>query len=226
VAALAVAAALLGAAAMWRLWPWLRLPRHIALGTPAWTDPGEQVWNLFHRPALAWAALRQQFRDNLGEGHLTGGWVSVLGVMGWCQYKLPHAVYRSLWWACGLALWCDVARPGRPQLPRTDSWAQALVCRLLPALAPLAVILLVDLAFWVTFTAPGRAHIIGVQGRYYHGALYLIGIGVSSWCARRPWLAFARNEAVHLVATAATLACVASAWARTLGFLHATYWMA
>jgi predicted membrane protein DUF2142 len=217
--------ALVTVAALWRLWPWMTLERRVYLGTPSWTNPGEQVWNIFHRPALLWTALQKQFKDNLGEGHLTGGWVSMLGVMGWCQYKLPRPAYHHLLWASGLALLADAARPGWPRLPPLRSWLQALICRALPALAPLAVVLLIDVAFWVTFTEAGKPYIVGVQGRYYHASLYLFGVGLSSWLSRRHWLEWLRRDLVHVAATAAALACVVSAWADTLGFLRTQYWI-
>jgi hypothetical protein len=217
---------LVAAAALWRLWPWITLPRHVALGTPSWTDPGHQVWNIFHRPALLWAALRSQLGDNLRRGSLTGGWTSVLGVMGWCQFGLPEPAYRQLLRACVLALLAAVAaRPGTPTLPATRSWVQALVVRGLPALAPLLVVLLVDVAFWVMFTEPGRPAIIGVQGRYYHGALYVAGIGLSSWLARRSWLGWARQELLHAGATAAAMACIVSAWSDTAQLVYRHYWL-
>jgi hypothetical protein len=223
--ALGAAAALVLGAGLWRLWPWITLPRHADVGAPSWTDPGLQVWNIFHRPELLKAALAQQLRDNLRRGALTGGWTSVLGIMGWCQFALPESAYDRLLWACGLALLAALAaRPGTPTLPPTRSWGEALVTRGLPALAPLFMVLLVDVAFWVLFTEPGRPAIIGVQGRYYHGALYIAGIGWASWMARRSWLAWARRELLYGLLTAATLLCLVGAWIDTVQLIDQRYW--
>jgi uncharacterized membrane protein len=224
IVALACAGGAILFAAVWRALPYIMIERTASLGTPSWTNPGEQIYAIFHHPSILLAALHKQLQDNLGHGHLTGGYVSVLGVFGWCQYELAWPTYRLIFIAAALALVADWARPGVPLLPATRSVGEAIVCRALPALAPILVVLAIDIAFWVMFTEPLAPHIVGVQGRYYHGSIFLVGVGLSSWLARRPWLAWLRRDVVHAVANALALLCFMSVWRDCVRALYNIYW--
>lgn len=212
------------AIAMWRLMPFVLLDRNVHLGTPSWTNPGEQVYSIFHHPSLLLAALRKQFMDNLGHGHLTGGFTSVLGVFGWCQYEMELRTYHKIFIAIGLALTADALRPGLVPPPRPGSFGEAVVCRVLPTIAPLLVILLIDVAFWVVFTPPGSPYVIGVQGRYYHGSLFLIGVTISSYLTRQRFFDRIRSNSLHHALVLAALAVMLSVWSDCIAFVTQTYY--
>jgi uncharacterized membrane protein len=124
------------------------LPGHLHEGV----DPGRQAAGIVADPAgfvrvLAATAMHQ------------GGWYvrSFLGVLGWSNLFLPAFVYGGLIIAAPFAL---LAAKGAPApLPKG-----ALVWF---ALLMAAVVLLVEVALYVTWTPVGADQVEGVQGRYF-----------------------------------------------------------
>jgi uncharacterized membrane protein len=150
--------------------------------TLKWADATKQVESLIAHPSLAWRALKSQLKDNLGRGHLTGGYISVLGVMGWCEWELPMELYNSLLLGAAAALVAALLS-GSPSSLRLTA-GQKFFARALPLFAAIVVNLGVDFAFYLVFTPPGAPYIIGVQGRYYIGPLLLFGATGSYWASQ------------------------------------------
>jgi hypothetical protein len=153
------------------------------LWSVSWANSARQTELMISRPWIVVEAFKSQFRDNLNHGHLTGGFTSITAVFGWAQYEVP--CYVEVLKAAALALLADMVAPVDPAMAqrRAEGWLHALWCRVVPALAPLLVIILVDLGFYLFFTVPGSKFIIGVQGRYYFAPLLLIGAGLAWWGA-------------------------------------------
>jgi hypothetical protein len=153
------------------------------LESPEWAKPVPQMQQLFENPYIGWLALKAQLRDNLGHGHLTGGWVSILGVMGWCQYELPYEIWDPLLTMLRVALLSSLLGvvAGGARLGRSGT----VVAHLVPFWAPLLVIFLIDFSFYLVFTPPGAPYVIGVQGRYYIGPLLVLGALLAVWLGRR-----------------------------------------
>jgi uncharacterized membrane protein len=211
--------------ALWRLLPFIMLRRDAHLGSPSWTNPGEQVYTLFHHPTVLLQALIHQLHDNLGHGHLTGGFTSVLGVFGWCQYELQQKSYFIILGALVLALAADGLRPGMPGLRAVQGWQDRVLYRVLPALAPVFVILLIDVAFWVIFTPPKAKYIIGVQGRYYHGALFLLGVLVSTSLSAARVLTRLRHMLLHHGLVLGSWLCMMVVWRDVFSLVERTYYV-
>jgi hypothetical protein len=146
-----------------------------------WASSARQTELMIARPWIVLAAFRTQLLDNLGHGHLVGGFTSITAVFGWAQYEVN--CYKEVITAAVLALLADLVSPSTPSLVqrRHDGWLHALWCRVVPGLSPFLVVGLVDLGFYLFFTVPGSKFIIGVQGRYYFGPLLLIGVGMIFW---------------------------------------------
>ncbi len=149
--------------------------------TVPWADSARQTDYIISRPWIFWDALGQQLADNLGHGHLVGGFTSIIGIFGWAQYEVP--CYEGVITAAVLALLADIVSPIDVAMTtrRREGWLHLFWCRVVPGLSPFLVVFLIDLAFYLVFTVPASQFVIGVQGRYYFASLVLIGAGIV-WC--------------------------------------------
>jgi hypothetical protein len=223
-----VALAALGVAALvlvsshWWIGPLLKRMAANMLAV-RWANPAKQVALILDERFLLLTAFLHQLSDNLGHGHLTGGYVSILGVVGWAQYELSGDAFSAILESLVLALVAAIlARPAPPPVAHRGPLAFFWL-RVWPGVVPALVIFLVDFGFYLVFTTPGSPFIIGVQGRYYFGPLLLLGAAIA-WLGaracegalarlrRQPWTQAIRSGA----------SMIAVAWAfydMTLGWM-------
>jgi hypothetical protein len=128
---------------------------------PTWgVDPAAQVRFLRQHPARLVRMLWEGHKNLLSEKHMHGGWVSVLGVLGWAEFEIGGAAYGALLLALAVACLADV-RAGAPAVAGSG-WLRWV----LPWISAYLLVPAVMLAMYLVFTAVAGASPLGVQGRY------------------------------------------------------------
>ena len=143
------------------LWSWYVVRRSGADYLPHWgTDPAAQMALLRRQPSLLFSMLWEGHKNLLTQKHMHGGWISVLGVLGWAEVEIGTSAYVALVLAIVLALFAD----GSARVARGDDnpWLRWLV----PMLSAYLLVPAVMLAMYLVFTAVGGPSPLGVQGRY------------------------------------------------------------
>jgi uncharacterized membrane protein len=144
-------------------------------------SPEGQLAFLLQHPWQIVVVLARQLVDLFGTNGLTGGWISVYGVLGWAELPLRSSAYAWLLLATVLAVLADV----RSSAPATEFGGQQLggrlglvVERVVPAVSFVLIVPAIATVLYFIFSPVGSASIRGMQGRYlqlpYFSALTLV----------------------------------------------------
>jgi uncharacterized membrane protein len=162
---------------------------------PGWgVDPEQQLKFLRERPSYLWTVLKNGHADLLGRGHMSGGWISVLGVLGWADYEIGERAYQLLLGAIALGVIADLLAPTLapgPSQSASRSWLSYGV----PMVSMYLLIPATMVAMYLVFTGVQQARPLGVQGRYLLFPYFmLLAFAVDfarRWLTKRGWLSAA-----------------------------------
>jgi uncharacterized membrane protein len=160
---------------------------------PGWgVDPAGQLVFLREHPGHYLLVLWRQLLDLFGRGHMNGGWISVLGVLGWADFEIGDAAYYSLALAVVMAVVADVFTPAPAREiegPSLSPVRRGLLLHALPLVSFFLIIPAVSTAMYFVFSGVGTPYILGVQGRYlqlpYFGILAFLILWLRLRLARR-----------------------------------------
>jgi uncharacterized membrane protein len=168
---------------VWSLWT-----HFIIAGTdshqylPSWVDMPGQVAYLKAHPWVLPKIVLVQLRDLFGREHMRGGWVSVLGVMGWADFEIGDRAYACLLLAAALAVLADLGARVEPPPAEADRRWQ----RIIPFFTFFLIIPAIAVAMYVQFTSVGSEFALGTSGRYLHIPYFgMLAFGLEG--ARRRW---------------------------------------
>jgi hypothetical protein len=159
---------------------------------PGWgVDPGAQTNFLRQHPSALFTMLYEGHKNLLSDKHMHGGWVSVLGVLGWAEFEIGGAAYAALLAAIVIACVADV-RAGAPAVAE-NVWLRWV----LPWISAYLLVPAVMLAMYLVFTAVGGPSPLGVQDRYLVFPYFMllaipIDFAQRRWATARPLRALDR----------------------------------
>jgi hypothetical protein len=166
-------------------------------------DPAAQLTLLATSPRALFGMLWHGHQNLFGRGHMTGGWISVLGVLGWAELEIGARAYHFLGWAVALAVLADLGATVEQQ--RESVWLRHLV----PFVSAYLMIPAILIALYVIFSDVGEAAPRGVQGRYLLVPYFMMAAIAIDFVQRRWPLPKLRVIATPLAISCAILCVLA-----------------
>ncbi len=176
-------------------------------------NPDIQMAQLREHPAKLFMLFGEQFLDLLGRGHLTGGWTTVVGVLGWADFEIGNYAYALFGLAVLAAIFADLLS-GRPMLsPVKRAWIDLVFSRILPILSVFALVPAFGLVLYLIFTGVGGDRIVGVVGRFLHFPYFVALIFGLDWIKHARGTAIgpqsgAMARVSHILGICCVISCV------------------
>jgi len=194
---------------------------------PPGVNPDLQMAFLRAHPDHILLLLGRQFLALFGRGHMTGGWTSVLGVLGWAKYEIGDGAYALLGAAILVAIAADLLSSEPALAPVGQSWIDLAFSRILPMLSALALVPAIALVIDIIFTRVGHDQIGGVQGRYLHFPYFVALIFGLDWIKHAiaiDWRSPTIMRTSQALTTCCILFCVPAIWLSIRKILS-VYWL-
>jgi len=176
---------------------WLLWTKLVVSGSqqylPSWVDMPGQIQYLKTHPMMLPKVILIQLADLFGREHLRGGWISVLGVLGWADFEIGNRAYYCLLLAAVLAVAADLGAP----VAAVASEVRPRWQRIVPFWTFFLIIPAIAVAMYIQFSGVGSPYALGTSGRYLHIPYFgMLAFGIET--ARSRW-SFSRWQSVAKV---------------------------